>query len=204
MTADLILSKGERTRQAVLDAAYGLFLEQGYSATSMRQIAVRAGVALGGIYNHFASKDDIFQALILVKHPYIQILPLIRNAPGDTIEQFLQNSAQIIQAEMGVRPDFIKLMLIEIVEFGGRHFPKLFEVVAPQILPLLQRFTVPGSGLRDLSLPLIMRTFMSSIVAYYITEFLMTSPGLPAEIRDVTLEDFMKIYMYGILNNHES
>ena len=44
------LSKGGRTRQAVLQAAYEAFLEKGYAATSMREIAGRAGLALGGIY----------------------------------------------------------------------------------------------------------------------------------------------------------
>ena len=39
MPPDETLSKGERTRQAVMEAAYELFLEQGYAATSMRQIA---------------------------------------------------------------------------------------------------------------------------------------------------------------------
>ena len=55
------LSKGERTRQSILQAAYELFLEQGYAATSMRQIAERAGLALGGIYNHFREQGSHFQ-----------------------------------------------------------------------------------------------------------------------------------------------
>ena len=41
------ISKGDRTRQAIEEAAYDLFLEQGFSATSMRQIAKHAGIALG-------------------------------------------------------------------------------------------------------------------------------------------------------------
>ncbi|MGQ9833477.1 MAG: TetR/AcrR family transcriptional regulator, partial [Candidatus Villigracilaceae bacterium] len=73
---DTPLSKGERTRQAVMEAAYDLFLEQGYAATSMRQIAERAGLALGGIYNHFSGKEAIFGELILDRHPYHQILPI--------------------------------------------------------------------------------------------------------------------------------
>ena len=67
--------KGEVTRLAIEDAAISLFLEQGYHATSMRQIADQAGLALGGIYNHFASKDEIFQGIIIDKHPYKKILP---------------------------------------------------------------------------------------------------------------------------------
>ena len=41
--------KGEVTRLAIEDAALSLFMEQGYHATSMRQIAERAELALGGI-----------------------------------------------------------------------------------------------------------------------------------------------------------
>ncbi len=192
-------TKSDQTRQNILDAAYMLFLSQGYSATSMRQIASQAGLALGGIYNHFASKDEIFQAVILARHPYIQIMPLLQAAPGENAEEFLRNAARIVQAEMGERPDFMKLMLIEIVEFGGSHFPKLFEIVSPQILPLLMRFSQPENHLRDLPLPLILRTLMGTIVAFYVTESLMQSPNLPAEIRNIKLEDFIDIYLHGIL-----
>lgn len=63
------LTKGERTRRAVMDAAYRLFMEQGFHATSMRQIADRAGLALGGIYNYFRGKDEVFVAVLLDHHP---------------------------------------------------------------------------------------------------------------------------------------
>lgn len=41
-------TKGERTRIQIEDAAIELFMEHGYHATSMRQIAERANLALGG------------------------------------------------------------------------------------------------------------------------------------------------------------
>ncbi|NCP85895.1 MAG: hypothetical protein CO094_12020 [Anaerolineae bacterium CG_4_9_14_3_um_filter_57_17] len=192
-------SKGSQTRQTILDAAHSLFLEHGYAATSMRQIAGRAGLALGGIYNHFSGKDDIFQALILDRHPYVQIFPLLKNVPGDSAEEFIRNAAVIIQAEMGSRPEFMKLMFIEIVEFNGSHFPKLFDVLYQQILPILQRFQSPQSGARDLPALLILRTLMGTIVAYYVTEFLMNDPAIPAALRSVSLADFMEIYLHGIL-----
>ncbi len=63
-------TKGEVTRLAIEDAAVNLFMEHGYHATSMRQIAEQAGLALGGIYNHFSSKEELFEAIIIDKHPY--------------------------------------------------------------------------------------------------------------------------------------
>ncbi len=76
-----VLTKGERTRQAVIEAAYDLFLEQGYAGTSMRQIAERSGLALGGIYNHFPGKEAIFSELIIDRHPFRQILPVLLSTP---------------------------------------------------------------------------------------------------------------------------
>ena len=192
-------SKGDRTRQAIEEAAYGLFLEQGFSATSMRQIADRAGIALGGIYNHFSGKDEIFQTLIISRHPYLKILPIIQNAPGDTAEAFVRNSACAVQEELGSHPEFIKLMYIEVVEFNGKHFPKLYDTLYPQVLPLLQRFISPGSGVRDIQLPHLLRAFIGSIMSYYLTESLMHSDKLPPALREMSLEEFMDVFLHGIL-----
>jgi AcrR family transcriptional regulator len=70
MTGKETVKKGEATRLTIENAAIQLFLEQGYHATSMRQIARGAGVALGGIYNHFSSKEQIFDQVLIEKHPY--------------------------------------------------------------------------------------------------------------------------------------
>ena len=50
-------------RQAILEAALELFNDRGYHATNVPQIAARAGVAVGTIYHHFASKDAIVNEL---------------------------------------------------------------------------------------------------------------------------------------------
>jgi AcrR family transcriptional regulator len=79
------ISKGEQTRQAIIAAAYELIIQQGYAATSMRQIKERVGLALGGIYNHFSSKEDVFRAIIVERHPFFQMIPLLSSVKGDTV-----------------------------------------------------------------------------------------------------------------------
>jgi AcrR family transcriptional regulator len=46
-------------RTRVLDAAVDLFAEHGYDGTSVSQVIARAGVAKGGFYHHFASKEEL-------------------------------------------------------------------------------------------------------------------------------------------------
>ncbi|MGH2853998.1 MAG: TetR/AcrR family transcriptional regulator [Solirubrobacteraceae bacterium] len=54
----------QRTATAILDAAEGLFLERGYLATTVEQVAARADVALGSVYGHFAGKEGVYAALV--------------------------------------------------------------------------------------------------------------------------------------------
>ena len=55
---------GQRTRQAVLDAALDLFSQQGYFGTSLRDVAAAVGVRESALYNYFPGKDALFDALI--------------------------------------------------------------------------------------------------------------------------------------------
>jgi AcrR family transcriptional regulator len=56
--------KSDRTRGQVLDAAAKLFREQGFAATTLRQIAARAKIKAGSIYYYFSSKDDILDEVL--------------------------------------------------------------------------------------------------------------------------------------------
>lgn len=58
------LTKGERTAQRVLDVAEELFATQGYDGTSLRQIAQLAGIREPGLYNHFAGKQALYEAVL--------------------------------------------------------------------------------------------------------------------------------------------
>jgi AcrR family transcriptional regulator len=54
--------RAEDTRRKIYEAALELFREKGFEPTTMREIAAKAGVALGGAYYYFSSKDAIVLA----------------------------------------------------------------------------------------------------------------------------------------------
>ena len=56
--------KSDVTRQKILDAAAKLFREQGYSATTLRQIASRAKIKAGSVYYYFDSKNQILDEVL--------------------------------------------------------------------------------------------------------------------------------------------
>lgn len=53
----------DATREAVLQAAETLFAEQGFAATSMRDISSASGVSHPLIHHHFGSKDELYSAV---------------------------------------------------------------------------------------------------------------------------------------------
>src|SRR2546425_146185 len=53
----------EAVRRAILDAARGLFVSEGYDNVSIRKVAERIEYSPAAIYGYFPSKDDIFFAL---------------------------------------------------------------------------------------------------------------------------------------------
>lgn len=55
-------TKSDETRARILDAAMDLFRRQGFEETTMREIAVEAGVSTGAAYYYFDSKDAIVLA----------------------------------------------------------------------------------------------------------------------------------------------
>lgn len=51
-------------RNAILVAAEAVFAERGFHGARIQDIAARARIAVGTVYNHFAQKDDVLSALL--------------------------------------------------------------------------------------------------------------------------------------------
>ena len=200
MTEEL-LTKGERTRLAIEDAAVALFMEHGYHATSMRQIAERAELALGGIYNHFTSKEEIFEGIIVDKHPYKKILPALLAAEGETAEDFLRNAVQFTLTELGSQPYYLKLMFIEIIEFNGTHGSALLREIAPKVLPVFERLVKARKGLRITNPAMLMRSFFGMLVSYLITEMLIGNSQLGQLMPKKPMDAYIDIYLHGIIKS---
>jgi AcrR family transcriptional regulator len=197
-----VLTKGERTSRAITDAAYDLMVTQGYAATSMRQVADKAGLALGGIYNHFSSKEEVFVAILEERHPFFQIIPLLNSAEGKSIKTFASNAAHTLIAELGHHPEFLNLLLIEIVEFKGSHVPLIFEKMFPMLQQLAQRLSSLDGNMREIPQLVLLRAFMGMFFSYFITETLLNhinSVDMPPD----ALDHFVDIFLHGILVEKE-
>ncbi len=196
-------TKGEATRTAIEDAAVELFMEHGYHATSMRQIAERAGLALGGIYNHFASKEELFEGIIVDKHPYKKILPLILEAHGETAEDFLENAMRIVITELDREPYYLKLMMIEFVEFDGGHGAAMLKELAPKVLPVFEQVIKARKNLRVTNPAVLMRSFFGMVLSYFITQMVISNSVISALMPKNSMEIYVDLFLHGIIKTKD-
>jgi AcrR family transcriptional regulator len=191
-------TKGELTRAAIIEAAHQLFITQGYHGTSMRQIAKKAGIALGGIYNHFAGKEDIFGAVFIENHPFLEMLPTIEAAQGETVEAFVRDAANQMMEAIYNKPDFLNLMFIELVEFKSAHVRELFEMIFPRGIQIAQRMASADGTLRDIPVPILLRAFISLFFSYYLADVILGETA-PPEFSENAMDYYVDIFLHGIL-----
>jgi len=84
----LIKDNGSESRDEILRAAAELFMEFGYSATSIDAVAERLGATKGRIYHHYRSKADLFfdVQVAAMKRLNEEVEPIARG-PGNAIER---------------------------------------------------------------------------------------------------------------------
>lgn len=192
------VEKSEQTRERIVDAAYRLFIERGYSATSMRDISLGAGVTVGAIYNHFATKEAIWLEVLTTRHPYHEIFPVLKAAQGETIAAVVRSAASGLVQELLKRPDLLNLMFIEIVEFNARHIPDLYQSILPEIFSIGAILKGKRGRLRQIPMNILVRSFAGLFFSYYITGLLAHDLGGITN-DEASLSQVVDLYLFGVL-----
>lgn len=143
-------AKRERRKEArpgeLLNAALELFVEKGYAATRAEEVAKRAGVSKGTLFLYFASKEELFKAVVRenISARYPDWSNELQNYPGTTAE-LLRYCMTVWWERVGATKaaGISKLMLGE-----AANFPELAafyrqEVIEPGHL-LIQRILQRG------------------------------------------------------------
>jgi len=123
----------ERRKLRVMEVATDMFVARGYAATTLLDIAKKAGVATRTLYQHFGDKEDIFREVIFARDTAIINPPELE--AGEDLVTALRRAA-LYSYELALRPRSIELMRLMIAE--SARFPELMSKVATTIFT---RFT---------------------------------------------------------------
>jgi AcrR family transcriptional regulator len=79
------VERREQTRQELLAAAEACFVSRGFHASSVDEVAERAGYTKGAVYSNFAAKEDLFLAVYerRVEQVLTEVVPGLRQAGAE-------------------------------------------------------------------------------------------------------------------------
>jgi TetR/AcrR family transcriptional repressor of mexJK operon len=120
------------SRGVIREAAAALFLERGYQATSMDDVAAGARVSKQTIYTHFADKQELFSDLVLgnVERMDVFLSSLADTLRGDNLGDGLRHLARDY-ARFVIRPEVLQLRRLVVGEAG--RFPDLARTYYAQV-----------------------------------------------------------------------
>ena len=156
--------------QEILDAALALFVEKGFAATRLDDVAARAGLSKGAIYLYFADKTALFQGVVrqaiasniitveamVAGHrgPVAPLLPRVLDFMASRIEETpMAAVAKLVIAESRAFPEIGRFYLKEVI---GRGIPMMEGLIARGIAQGEFRKVDPGLTVRTMVGPMLL------------------------------------------------
>ncbi len=182
--------------QELLGAALELFVEHGFAATRLDEVARKAGVSKGTLYLYFESKEELFKAVVreTILPGIVQSEQLLAQFEGPTEELFrvlvtnwwnmvvdnkLAGLCKLMFAEASNFPDLAKFYHDEVID---RH-EKMY-------IKLLERGMNSGE-FRQLDLTVMPKILAAPMVML----MLWTHSFCVCEVRPTSVNDYLKSYM---------
>ncbi len=134
----------EARPQELLAAALDLFVERGYAATRLEDVAARAGVSKGTLYLYFTNKEELFKAV--VRENMVPVLgeaeTMVDGYQGNSADLFrdiirgwwdrigntkLSGITKLIMAESGNFPELTQFYHDEVISRGNAMIVRMLE-----------------------------------------------------------------------------
>ena len=142
-------------RSRILEAAKQLFADEGYGATSMQDIARRAGTSKANVFHHFGSKAELYKAVLaaVVEIQQRQLAQLQTDSSEDALTRYIRIELDDMFSDPAMVRLFMRQMLSEVQDPQRAQaedtLVRTLVTVRDSLLPLVREDndqTDPGSG----------------------------------------------------------
>lgn len=203
--------RAQMKRQQMRVAAQRLFLQRGFTDTSMDMIATEAGVSKQTLYSYYTNKEDLFADVLqqlTLNNPHNQLLavdriPMLNNQ--NALRAALMTLAQEIATIM-MQPEYLALLRVIIAETP--RFPQLatrFRTTVPEqslayIATLLKQAQEEGL-IADIDRDAAALMFIGSLLTYALLNGLLISGETPQPPTAAQLTPSIDLFMRAISSN---
>jgi TetR/AcrR family transcriptional regulator len=192
--------EGDRTRHAILKAAETLFVEQGFAATSMANIAKRAGITKSLIHHHFGSKRELWdavKAIVMEEYGQQQQQLLSDREPGLAL---LRESIIVYFGFLRRNPNVVRLWTWMSVE-NDQHCADLSQDLTRAGVEILRKGQHAGAIRADVRAEFILAQFFSLVRGWFAERPILQSCILsePDDVCDEEyLQSMLKVFLDGL------
>ncbi len=195
-------------RERLLDAAVASFAADGVAATSLRSIAVRAGVTPALVNYYFGSKEQLLEAFLAERvAPIVGVMRERLIAAGDDPRELLGAFVRGIHDVVGRYPWWPALWVREVLNEKGVLRDVIQKIIAPQVTTLLGKALGDAQKRGAISADLDPRLLVVSLVG--LTMFPLAAEHIWRRIfpagdvdRDVLLRHTLALLDHGIGGLH--
>ena len=206
------MAADERRRQ-IVTVAMRLFSERGFRGTTTKEIAQAAGVSEAIIFRHFATKDELYAAIIDHKacaggladstHPVAEAIQCsVADAVGRKDDRAVfEGIARAMMRHHEEDPNFLRLLLFSALEghelsqmFWDRNVSSMYEFIGSYIRERQQ-----DGVFRDIDPLVVVRAFSGMLIHHSLNNTLWDRPRRILDIPDDdAAREFTEILLHGI------
>ncbi|MFZ6646318.1 TetR/AcrR family transcriptional regulator [Undibacterium sp. TJN25] len=190
--------------QELLSAALDLFVERGFAATRLDDIAKNAGVSKGTLYLYFSSKEELFKTVVREN-----VVPMIGQAE-ETVDQFTGTSAElfreIIMGWWQVMGNTKLSGLSKLMMAEACNFPELAQFYNEEVISrsdamvarMLKRGIARGE-IRPMNLEMAPRILIAPIIMQMISRHSANACSVTEDELAPYIDAYMDMILNGIL-----
>jgi AcrR family transcriptional regulator len=186
----------------VLDAALEIFARNGFAATRMDDIAKAAGLSKAAIYLYFASKEDVFKALIETR--IVSLRTQIASVGNAMIDDPVAGLRHVVRLWAASNTDGRMIAIPRIILAESARFPELADyyhrVVITQMQAILFQLLEAGiaKGLfRNIEPKIAARALVAPMMFEMLRRQAFVSEGDDTPVTDLS-ETFFDLFLNGI------
>ena len=136
----------DERREAILDAAHGLFMEHGWEAVTVADVLQAAGISKGGFYHHFTAKEDLLTGI--VERMTGQSLAVARTVSEASVGNSLTRLKAFLTSLVRWNVENVAEMrfFAEMLTKPGNDilYRRIFDATAAAIVPVLEELIAEG------------------------------------------------------------
>ncbi|HSB68573.1 MAG TPA: TetR/AcrR family transcriptional regulator [Candidatus Methylomirabilis sp.] len=192
---------GAERRQRIIEAAAALFSRKGFSGTTTRQVAQAVGVSETTIFKHFATKEELYAAIIEAKSHTQQILSSVTPAAGQQDDAgVLRALAREMIERVQVDPTLMRLLFFSALE-GHALCEMFFRSRVQHLDDFLSRYIadrIAAGAFRPVDPVQAAWSFIGMVVLHIQLRELFGQKAPPHLTTERAVEEMVALFLHGV------